>query len=80
MADLSEADFEAFIAAAAARLLELHPELTAEEADDFAAAAVPPISANAEGVLTLVTEAGRTLEVALEDFDPYEVLEGLEEV
>ena len=76
MADLSESDFEAFIAAATVRLLELHPELSREDAEDFAAAAVPPISANDEGVLSLVTEDGRILDVSLEDFDPYEILDG----
>lgn len=77
MADLSESDFEAFLAAAAARLLQLHPELSAQDAEAFAAAAVPPIAGNDEGILTLVAEDGRLLEVSLEDFDPYEILEGV---
>jgi hypothetical protein len=77
MADLGESDFEEFLAAAAARLLQVHPDLSAEDAETFAAAAVPRIAGNDEGILTLVAQDGRILEVSLEDFDPYEILEGL---
>ncbi len=78
MADLSTSSFAAFLGAASARLLELHPELSTEDAEDFAAAAVPPVHASDVGILTLEAEDGKTLEVSLDDFDPYEILETLD--
>lgn len=78
MADLSQDDFASFVTAAAARLQELHPDLSTEDAQEFAGSAVPPVHASELGILTLVAEDGRTLEVSLEDFDPYEILEALD--
>ncbi len=79
MADLSIEDFDAFIEVAADRLQELRPELTREEAEGFAAAAVPPVPMDTPGMIALANPAsGKTLFLRLQDFDPYQILEALD--
>ncbi len=79
MADLSSEAFDAFIAAAADRLQGIRPELTREEAEGFAAAAVPPMAMDTPGMIALANPtSGKTLFLRLEDFDPYQILEALD--